>query len=286
MRYLSIAIVAAASAVAFTQIASAADMPVKAPRYAPTPPAAVFSWTGFYIGGNVGYSWGNADTDFNAAPVTVTTTVGPFSIPGFVGAQSVKPEGIIGGGQIGYNWQFAPNWVAGVEADIQASGEKASNSFSNPSSFTVPGGAGPATGAAVAMTDYGAKISWFGTVRGRIGYAWDRVMLYATGGLAYGEVQLAGTRTVSGTVFSLPFSTTAAIGHSQVNAGWTVGAGVEAALVGYWTWKAEYLYVNLGSLDDPDAPAPRITSVTGGQTLTHTNYTDNIVRVGLNYKFH
>jgi outer membrane immunogenic protein len=138
-----------------------------------------------------------------------------------------------------------------------------------------------------AVTGYEAKISWFGTVRGRFGFAWDRVMLYATGGLAYGEVQLAGTRTVSGTVFGLPFSAgTTAIGHSQVNTGWTAGAGVEAALVGNWTWRAEYLYVDLGSLYDPDVPAPRITSVSGGQTITRTNYTDNIVRVGLNYKFY
>jgi outer membrane immunogenic protein len=290
MRYLSIAIVAAASAVAFTQIAWAADMPVKALRYAPTPPPAVYSWAGFYLGGNVGYSWGNADTDFNAAPITVNIINNPpitaVGIPGFVGSESVKPAGVIGGGQIGYNWQFASNWVAGVEADIQASGEKAGNNFSNPFSFTVPGGAGSALVAGAAVTDYEAKILWFGTMRGRIGYAWDRVMLYATGGLAYGEVQMRGTRTVAGTVLGLPLSSTTALGHSQVNAGWTVGAGVEAALVGNWTWKAEYLYVNLGSLDDPDAPAPRITSVTGGQTLTRSNYTDNIVRIGLNYKFH
>lgn len=291
MRCLSIAIIAAASAVASAQITWAADMPVKAPRYAPTPPPALDSWTGFYIGGNVGYSWGNADTDFNAAPITVNIINNPpissVSLPGFVGSESVKPAGIIGGGQIGYNWQFASHWIAGVEADIQASGQKAGNDFSNPFSFNVRGGAGSSLVAGTAVTDYEAKISWFGTMRGRIGYAWDRVMLYATGGLAYGEVQLGGTRTVTGTVLGLPpLSTTTALGHSQVNAGWTVGAGVEAALVGNWTWKAEYLYVNLGSLDDPDVPGPRITSVTGGQTLTHTNYTDNILRVGLNYRFH
>ena len=215
----------------------------------------------------------------NNAPISAV------SIPGFVGSESVKPAGIIGGGQIGYNWQFASHWIAGVEADIQASGEKAGNNFSNPFSFIVPGGAGSALVAGTAVTDYEAKISWFGTMRGRIGYAWDRVMLYATGGLPTARSRW-GTRTVTGTVFGLPLSSTTSLGHSQVNAGWTVGAGVEAALVGRWTWKAEYLYVNLGSLDDPDAPAPRITSVTGGQTVTRTNYTDNIVRVGLNYKFH
>jgi outer membrane immunogenic protein len=280
--------VAAFSAVVFSQIAWAADMPVKAPRYAPAP--GLYDWTGFYIGGNVGYSLGNADTDFNAAPLTVNIINNPpisaVNIPGFVGSESVKPGGIIGGAQIGYNLQFASHWVAGFEADIQASAEKAGTNLSNPFRFNVPGGAGSSLVAGTAVTDYEAKIAWFGTLRGRVGYAWDRVMLYATGGLAYGEVQMGGTNTVSGTVFGLPVSSTVALGHSQINPGWTVGAGVEAALVDHWTWKAEYLYVDLGSLDDPDVPGPRITSVTGGQTLTRTHYTDNILRVGLNYKFH
>ena len=135
------------------------------------------------------------------------------------------------------------------------------------------------------MTDYEAKISWFGTVRGGIGYAWDRVMLYATGGLAYGEVKLDGTRTVSGTFGGVPFSIAKAIGHSHVNIGWTVGAGVEGALADHWTWKAEYLYMDLGSLDDLDPPAPPTVTVTGGQTFTHTHYTDNIVRAGVSDHF-
>jgi outer membrane immunogenic protein len=228
VRHLSIAILAAASTVPCLQIASAADMPGKAPRYAPAP-SAVYSWTGFYIGGNVGYSWGKADTDFNAAPVTVTVVnnapISAVDIPGLIGSRSVRPEGVIGGGQIGYNWQFAPNWVTGVEADIQGSAQKASNSFTDPFSFNVRGGAGSSLVEGAAVTDYEAKVLWFGTVRGRVGYAWDRVLLYATGWLAYGEVKLAGTRTVSGTVFTLPFTSTTLIGHSQVNTGWTVGAG-------------------------------------------------------------
>src|ERR1700746_1877462 len=101
--------------------AFAADMAVKAP---PSAPAPVYSWTGFYVGGNVGVSWGRAVTDFNAAPVILDTNAGLISIPGFVGSSQADPIGIIGGGQIGYNWQFSPTWVAGLEADIQASGER------------------------------------------------------------------------------------------------------------------------------------------------------------------
>jgi outer membrane immunogenic protein len=154
-----------------------------------------YSWTGFYIGGNIGASFGRAKTDFNAAPVTVNTNALPVPIPGFAGSQQVDPAGVIGGGQLGYNWQFSPIWVAGIEADIQASGEKDSTNFTNPFSFTA---LIPVTGAA--LTNYEAKILWFGTVRGRIGYVWDRLMLYATGGLAYGKVKVDGTSTVSGAV--------------------------------------------------------------------------------------
>jgi outer membrane immunogenic protein len=275
--------------------ALAADMEVNAPL----PPAPVHSWTGFYVGGNIGYSWGNADTDFNAGPVTVRTDFGLPTIPGFVSSESVKPKGIIGGGQIGYNWQFSANLVAGLEADMQGSGEKASTSFSDPFSVLVSP-RGPflfpppprirVTGTAV--TDYEANISWFGTVRGRIGYAWKWVMLYATGGLAYGEVKLQGTHTVSGSD-AVTFSIGSAIAHSQVNTGWTVGAVVEAALFGNWTWKAEYLYVDLGSLDTPPGNPTVICTIClppsfagGGQIATHTHFTDNIARVGLNYKFY
>ncbi len=114
-----------------------------------------------------------------------------------------------------------------------------------------------------------------------------RAALYATGGLAYGRLDFEGTRTVSGSIFAVPFSITRALGHSQVNTVWTVGAGLEGALIGNWTLKAEYLYMDLGALDDSDLPpVTTINSVTGGQATTHTHFTDNIFRVGLNYQFH
>jgi outer membrane immunogenic protein len=275
---LTIAMGAAAALIGASALA--ADMTVKAPVPAAVP---AYGWTGFYLGGNIGYSWGNADTDFDAGPVTVFE--GP-TIPGFVMSESVKTEGIIGGGQIGYNSRFSANWVAGLEVDIEGSGERASRSFSNPFFFDRP----LLRGAAV--TEYEAEIPWIGTARGRIGYAWDRVMLYVTGGLAYGEVKLQGTHTVRASGALKPFISSA-LADCQVNTGWTVGAGVEAALVGNWTWKTEYLYVDLGSLDTPPGnPAvictrclpPRLAG--GGQIASRTNFTDNLVHVGLNYKFY
>jgi outer membrane immunogenic protein len=258
---------------------SAADLAVKAPI---APAVTPYSWAGFYVGGNVGYSWGRAASDLNADPVTVNigARLMPFNTPGFVGSDTLTPKGVIGGGQIGYNWQTSPNWVFGIEADLQGSDEKASHAFSNAFSFITPQ---QFAVSGVATMDYAAKITWFGTVRGRVGYAYDRVMLFATGGLAYGGVNLAGTNTVSGTVAGFPFLSVTGIGHSQVNAGWTVGAGIEGALGKGWSWKAEYLYLDLGSMDDPDNLLLSI-STTGGRVTTHTNYTDNIVRLGLNYR--
>ena len=279
---LILSVPVALSAVFGVSAVSAADLAVKAPVAPVVAPA--YSWAGFYIGGNVGYSWGRAASNLNADPVTVNlNALTPFNTPGFAGSDTLTPKGAIGGGQIGYNWQTSPNWVFGVEADLQASGEKASRSFSNPFSFTAPPPNPPFPVAGIATMDYAADITWFGTVRGRVGYALDRVMLYATGGLAYGGVKLAGTNTVNGTVAGLPFMAVTAIGHSQVNAGWTVGAGIEGALGDRWSWKAEYLYLNLGSMNDPDILL-QVISASGGRVTTHTDYTDNIARVGLSYR--
>ena len=275
---LILSAVVAVSAMLGIDAASAADLPVKA-----LPPAATaYNWAGFYFGGNVGYSWGQAASNLNADPVTVNIGT-PFNTPGFAGSDTLTPKGVIGGGQIGYNWRTSPSWVLGLEADLQASGEKAGRSFSNAFSFTAPppNPAVPVSG--FATMDYAAKITWFGTVRGRVGYAWDRVLLYATGGLAYGGVRLAGTNTVSGTVAGAPFLSVIGVGHSQVNAGWTIGAGIEGALGDRWTWKAEYLYLDLGSMSDPDGQLI-VISTSGGRVTTNTNYTDNIVRLGLNYR--
>jgi outer membrane immunogenic protein len=145
---------------------------------------------------------------------------------------STSPSGVMGGGQFGYNWQVRPNWVLGLEADIQGSGANdtfAAYKFSNP---------------------------WFGTVRGRVGYAMNNVLIYGTGGFAYG----------GGTVSFGPMS------ESQTHTGWTVGAGVEVGLTPNWSAKAEYLYVQLDNR---------------GYVLTGLNngFQSNIFRLGVNYRF-
>jgi len=199
--------------------ASAADIV----RARPAPPPAVvytpaFTWTGFYAGINGGYGWGGS-TSFSP----------PFS------SSSFDTLGGLVGGTLGYNYQMN-QIVFGVEGDIDASWIKGSG---------ICGGLSCQT-----------KNSWLGTVRGRVGYAFDRFMPYVTGGAAFGDIQ----------------NTITPIGSASENrAGWTVGGGLEANLYGPWSAKVEYLYVDLGN----GAP------VAGSSAEFKTN----IVRAGLNYHF-
>ena len=158
-----------------------------------------------------------------------------------------------------------------------------------------PGQVGPPFFGA-ASTSYEAKIDWFGTVRGRLGFlVGDQLLIYGTGGLAYGEVAVSGNANFSATTAGSPFTpTTAGFGASKANVGFSVGGGMEGRLSYWlppnWTWKLEYLYLDLGSVNTAGsfALAPPVgalfTAITGTFN-THTHFTDNIVRVGLNYKF-
>ncbi len=264
--------------------ASAADLPI----YTKAPPVAlVYDWTGFYIGTNLGYSWGRGSTDGNVTGtqnVSVFRTAGPTLVSSVNTALPTLPltgradvNGFIGGGQLGYNWQ-RDRWVFGLEGDIQFSNERGSGDV-----CTV---AGCPVGSTVFTRDY--KLDWFGTARGRVGFLpAERILLYATGGLAYGGF--------SGSSSTLPMN----IGTwSETNVGWTVGAGAEAALGSNWSIKFEYLYMDLGNVGGSSANTTAATNLanTPGQgfnTTTTTNlayqfntkFTDNIVRVGLNYKF-
>jgi outer membrane immunogenic protein len=293
--------------------AFAADIAVKAP---PPAPAPVYNWTGFYVGGNIGASFGTFKTDFNATPVTVATTgfstictvAAPctFTSPGFAGRDEVYPGGFIGGGQIGFNWQLSPLWVVGAEADFQGADEKGHSTLT--SNFNAPlffGNGEPSGFTATGTTalDFTAKIEWFGTARLRAGYLFGdgAVLTYVTGGLAYGKVDVAGTSALTGTLPTgvVPFSVNQAFDHSNVNTGWVVGSGTEGKLlIPGWTYKIEGLYMDLGHLDArgpggsssvgvcPVPPSPGCFIVTAGPVATHTHFTDTILRVGLNYQFH
>ncbi len=259
----------AAAAALLTTGAFAADL---ARPYTKAPPIAapIFNWTGFYVGGNLGYSWGRS-SDFS----TLTNGAGTVL---FSGADRSNLDGIVGGGQIGYNWQVQ-NWVWGLEADIQGTGEKGTRAFICPAGVCTPTPpailavalAGPAVPVSLSQ-----KIDWFGTVRGRVGFlATPTVLFYATGGLAYGDVN--STETIG--IVPVSFS------RSDTRVGWTVGAGIEGAIGGNWTAKLEYLYMDLGTTSGPFLTA--IPALGGGfVTSTYSSHiTDNILRAGVNYKF-
>jgi outer membrane immunogenic protein len=290
LRYLQPIPACTALVLVLGSAAFAADLPApvyKAPAYKAPAAAPLYNWSGFYIGGNAGYGWGKANTDIADAGGDVFG-LGPGGdpLPAFAHSDSGKLNGPNGGGQIGYNWQFAPMGVFGIEADLQATRQKHSNRFTDSFSLSDHVDNTNFLDGTIA-TDYEAKISWFGTVRGRLGYAWNGVLLYGTGGLAYGEVGLSGTSvstvTTSGAGLgeNPPFTTVTAksFAKSAVNLGWTAGAGIEGALANNWTWKAEYLHMDLGSVSVSGIAA------TGATFTASSKFTDDIVRVGLNYRF-
>jgi outer membrane immunogenic protein len=248
-----------------TASALAADLPARTYTKAPVMVDPGYNWTGFYVGGNIGYSWGrSSDTSSftNGAGTTLFTSAGSSNL-----------DGVVGGGQIGYNWQMQ-NWLWGLEADIQGTGERGSRDVSCPAALCLPPAALALLGVIPATLTQ--QIDWFGTVRARGGIlVTPRVLLYATGGLAYGAVNTSETIGVAGFNFS----------NTDTRVGYTVGAGIEGAIGGNWTAKLEYLYVDLGRTSGQFTTA---FAALGGGTLT-SNYsshvTDNVLRVGLNYKF-
>lgn len=232
-------------------VANAADIrapapAVKAPAFVPPP---IFTWTGFYIGGNIGYGW--SDGSGTKTNTGFFGPAGPGGIPlGVSGPVSGSGDGINGGFQIGYNWQTGP-LVLGIETDFQLSDGQGD----------ISGNVGPWS-----ITER-AKNEWFGTIRGRVGYAMDRWLLYFTGGGVYSHNTISGTATRPGFA-ARPFSASAT-GWS-----WTVGGGVEAALWDRWSAKLEYLY-----LAGPDQVPTQAGTTVSGDLDSH------VIRVGLNYRF-
>ena len=259
-------------------LAHAADMalPVKAP------PPPVWTWTGFYIGANGGYSWG----DWDSASIAAI-----FPGPGgtLVNTASPNVQGAIAGGQIGYNWQLSPQWLVGVEADGQWSGEKASDGYSASVTAGVPG-VGPCDvaggcSATTTVTDANAwKLPWFATLRGRAGLTGDPTwLLYATGGLAIAGAQFADSsiatvtvfKNASGQVVSTTTLLNSALSGTTTVVGFAVGAGIEKMLTQNWSLKVEYLFMDFGSY----------TFLAGTGFDTNVKMIDNVIRGGVNYKF-
>jgi len=225
--------------------ATAADLP-QAPPPAPIIAAPIFTWTGFYAGVNAGWGW----RDSNRQSVILGGAV-----PGTLFFPDNGDGGFTGGGQIGYNYQIG-SLVIGLETDIQWADTDQDETVAFlpagvPGTF-VPG-------------EFRSNLSdWYGTVRARVGYSFDRFLPYVTGGFAYGNVK----NKISDGVF--------AGSNDNTQYGWTVGAGLEYAFTNNLTAKLEYLYVDL----DKES-----FNVPGGTFTSNVETKFSVVRAGLNYKF-
>jgi len=193
--------------------ALAADLGVQPVYKAPTAPAPlVYDWRGFYVGGHVG----GASSKIDSTAIDIATGLA-------TGTNSTSPSSVFGGGQAGYNFLVAPNWLLGVEADVSGA------SFRSNITETVAGST---------ITD-GHKNDLFGTARGRVGYTSGNWLFYGTGGYAWSRE--SGTRTqVAGTVNA---ATPGTVESSSITVGgWTAGAGIEWGVTPNLSVKAEYLH--------------------------------------------
>jgi outer membrane immunogenic protein len=240
------------------------EVPIKAP------PVLSYNWSGPYVGANGGWGWGTDSFGYSNNP-----TAGFF--PTSSGTFNRNFSGGFGGVQVGYNYMFTTHWVGGLEFDIDFGSLQGS---SNLCTVLAPGGA-PA--ACASGTD---QISRFGTGRLRLGYAFDNVLLFATGGGAwnYGIVSSSIT-CISGACpgASLPFTANTAT-NNGTSTGWAAGGGIEWGIVPNWTVKAEYLHMQFQSIfysfnfNGTVAGAP-FANIANGSANTGVN----VVRVGFNY---
>ena len=234
-------------------------------------PLLPVDWTGFYVGGQIGYGWG-----LNDGAIAYLT---PGGLNGQSGLRSGATSsvngdatGVIGGAHAGYNRQF-DKWVVGVEAAVDPTLLSRNVSISAPNSAADPTGA-----LGIGATATGSIWSTIqGSVRARAGYALDRMMFYGTGGVAVGE--FGSNFQLYGNDLTLaPFY--AADQHSTTRVGWTLGGGVEYAVNQHWSVRGEYRYTDFGHMGD----LPAATSL-GAAYAADRHLDQNQVQVGLSYKF-
>lgn len=233
--------------------AFAADIPRKSVAITPAiQPIPVFSWTGVYVGLSGGYAFDTGKSSLTGSPGLLATGLTP-------GPARTQGDGFVLGGTIGYNQQFGM-FVAGLEADL---------------SYVDLGRTATASIGGLTTT-FSQDATYLGTVRGRLGVAFDRVLVYATGGLAYGDQNASTNLAGLGGVW--------AGGKDSVRFGYTVGAGLEYAVTNNWSAKVEYLYYDLGKAN---YVSPQIAGaiIPGVQGNSRADYHGNLIRAGVNYRF-
>ena len=247
-------------------------------------PAAT-GWSGVYFGANAGYIWSSQSASYIPNdPASASISGGANGT--LLSNSDVDYRGGFGGFQIGSNWHVHPRWIYGIEADFQLGDIAGTGASSN-----LVGG--PIAGTATASSDS----KWFGTLRARLGFlTTNELQLFATGGLAFGRVDLDTSYTVNtgplgialgGFGFLCAGGVPCFVGSSSsVQTGWTVGGGAEWRISDNFSVKTEYLYVNLGSR------SVRMTAVQpfGGGALSsfRVKFDDadsHLIRIGLNYRF-
>jgi outer membrane immunogenic protein len=253
------------AALAVASSAVAADMAVRAaPVYkAPPPAAASFSWTGCYVGGHVGYGWGFKDfADVPGAPAFVS----------FLAPTTLRDDikGVIGGGQVGCNYQFAPNWVVGAEGSISGSGIR--GDVSEP----FFGGKG-----APNIQTFHARTDWLASATGRLGYAWNQTLIYAKGGAAWARDRYH----VDETAFNCGGGINCSFDGSETRFGWTAGGGLEWAFAPNWAVQAEYDFYGFGKRDVTMTCSPAGAPGCTGRFVTNVGQQLHTVRLGINYLF-
>lgn len=235
-----------AIAIAAAGDAIAADLTQK-PVYTKAPVAPPYNWTGFYFGIQGGFGWGNAD----------------HTRPGF-DSGTYSPNGGLAGGTIGYNWQYAGNWVVGLEGDAAWTDIRAGWPGVNTSITSQCGGI---------PSSCNSELESLETIRARWGYAFGYVFPYVTGGLAVGTLKGSeGDGVLADGAFG---------SGTKTELGWTAGAGVESGLMPHWTVKLEGLYVDLGdqALFNATVPGPPTTVV-----AEHVKWNAAIIKIGINYR--
>jgi outer membrane immunogenic protein len=220
---------------------AAADLrtPPPAPVMAPVP---LYNWSGLYIGGHIGGLW--ADKDWT----DVT-----FGVPFDDGSSDVS--GFLAGGQIGFNWQAA-NWVFGVEFDASWTNADGSHGCLFNVGLTCQ-----------------TEINWLSTATGRIGYAFNNVLLYVKGGFAWMNEDYSQLITGTGSVLALA--------EDESRTGWTVGAGVEYGFTPNWSLKLEYNYMDFGN-DTFDLVIPGTGTIF---TVADIDQQVHVLKGGINYRF-
>lgn len=242
-----------------TQSCAALGADLPSPPMATSPQASP-RWTGFYLGFNRGFGGGTVNNGLVAYPLAAAG--------GVLGQSDNRTSGFIAGGQIGYIYQFANNFILGAETDLQWSDIKSSQQSVRLSDQAQ----------LISNIDAVSGLNWFGTTRARLGYSLGRVAPYVTGGVAYGKVQNQGSPLLGSN--SLIVGTS-----SQTNVGFALGAGAEIAVSENLSAKSEYLYVSMPSASGqvngvmiPNA-APLIGALGSGSFGSH------IIRGGMNYRY-